>query len=198
VIATGTGSGIYAQGGATGHGIEAAGGLTSGDGIQGYAVGNGRGISGFGAATGTGLYAQGGATNADGLTAVKSGAGVPIRGDITGNLSGSVGSVTGAVGSLTAVSAGAITSGSFAANSITASAVAADAATEIANAVWATVLESNGSYTAQQIQEVVLAILAGRTSTAAGVTTFKTPNNAATRAVITITGGDRSAVTLSP
>lgn len=69
-----------------------------------------------------------------------------LTGNITGNLSGSVGSVTGAVGSVTgavgsvtgsvgSVSAGGITAASIATDAIDADSLAADAVTEIANAV---------------------------------------------------------------
>jgi hypothetical protein len=75
-----------------------------------------------------------------------------LTANITGNLSGSVGSVTGAVGSVTgavgSVGSGGITSATFASGAITAAAIAADAigaselaadaATEIGTAVWAT------------------------------------------------------------
>lgn len=66
-----------------------------------------------------------------------------IVGNMTGNLSGTVGSVTGAVGSvasggITAASfgAGAIDAAAIAANAIGASELAADAVAEIADAVW--------------------------------------------------------------
>jgi hypothetical protein len=63
-----------------------------------------------------------------------------ITGDITGNLSGSVGSVTGAVGSVTgavgSVGAGGITASSIATDAIGAAELAADAVAEIADAVW--------------------------------------------------------------
>jgi hypothetical protein len=65
--------------------------------------------------------------------------------NITGNLSGSVGSVTGAVGSVgsggitsATFASGAITAGAIAADAIGASELAADAASEIGTAVWAT------------------------------------------------------------
>ena len=56
-----------------------------------------------------------------------------IVGNITGNLSGSVGSVTGAVGS---VASGGITAASIATDAIGAAELAADAITEIATGVW--------------------------------------------------------------
>ena len=69
-----------------------------------------------------------------------------ITGDITGNLSGSVGSVTGAVGSVTgavgsvtgavgSVAAGGISAASFAAAAIDAAALATDAVNEIRDAI---------------------------------------------------------------
>jgi hypothetical protein len=109
---------------------------------------------------------SGDATAADTLESLLDGGGgtltANITGSITGNLSGSVGSVTGAVGSVTgavgsvtgnvggsvaSVATGGITSASFAAGAINAAAiatgaidadaVAADAGAEIATAVWA-------------------------------------------------------------
>jgi hypothetical protein len=109
---------------------------------------------------------SGDSTVADTLESLLDGGGgtltANITGSITGNLSGSVGSVTGAVGSVTgavgsvtgnvggsvgSVATGGITSASFAAGAINAAAiatgaidadaVAADAGTEIATAVWA-------------------------------------------------------------
>ena len=92
---------------------------------------------------------------ADNLEAALDGTGgvtitAALTGNVTGNLSGSVGSVTGAVGSVTgavgSVGAGGIAAASFAAGAIDASAIAADAigsselaataAGEIADAIW--------------------------------------------------------------
>lgn len=75
---------------------------------------------------------SGDSTAADSLESILDGGGGTITANITGNLSGSAGSVTGAVGS---VAAGGITAGSFAADAITAAKVAADVGTEIAAAV---------------------------------------------------------------
>lgn len=101
--ATGNGA-KFVGGGTSGHGIAAT--TTSGDGVN-LAPTAGHGISAT--ANGTskhGMVLTGGtAGTSDGLSAVAGTGGVPIRGaitgDITGNLSGSVGSVTGAVGSVT-------------------------------------------------------------------------------------------------
>ena len=112
----GTGEGIYARGGVDGNGIEARGGNTSGIGLVAYGfnnhgmkiytnglnidafrieadpAGSGNGIRVISSATGHGLHVSGGSTSGDGIIAdVTSGA--PIRGDITGNLSGSIGSL---------------------------------------------------------------------------------------------------------
>lgn len=102
-----TSHGISATGGGVGHGILATSGTgATGDGIRGVsAATDGNGLNLVGNGTGDGLLATGGAgAGGDGIQAT-AGGGVPIRGDITanitGNLSGSVGSVTGAVGSVT-------------------------------------------------------------------------------------------------
>jgi len=86
MVGNGSGPGIKTTGGSIGHGIAALGGATSGDGInaQGQTLGDGMTLIGVGASQ----YDL----NAD------------IFGNITGNLSGSAGSVTGAVGSVTTVS----------------------------------------------------------------------------------------------
>lgn len=102
-----TSHGISATGGGVGHGILAtSGGGTTGDGIKGVAAStNGNGMNLVAIGTGDGLLATGGASaGGDGIQAT-AGGGVDIRGaitgNITGNLSGSVGSVTGSVGSVT-------------------------------------------------------------------------------------------------
>jgi hypothetical protein len=92
-----TSDGIRGAGGGAGHGISGVSGTgATGDGFRGTALstnGNGMGLVGVG--TGDGLLATGGASaGGDGIAGV-AGGGVDIRGSITGNLSGSVGSVTG-------------------------------------------------------------------------------------------------------
>ena len=102
----GAGGAIYAQAGATGHGVFITGGSTSGNGIHVVTI-SGHGINLAPVGTNMhGILATGGnGGTSDGIKAVAGTGGVPIRGDITGNLtgnvSGSVGSVTGAVGSVT-------------------------------------------------------------------------------------------------
>lgn len=112
----GSGSAILATAGATGNGIKAVGGATSGNGIN-VSTTSGDGISitptaGNGivaTANGTskhGIVSTGGtAGTSDGVKCVAGTGGVDLRaaitGNVTGNLSGSVGSVTGAVGSVT-------------------------------------------------------------------------------------------------
>jgi hypothetical protein len=95
-IGGGSGAGIQGVGGATGAGLSFVGGATSGDGIL-IQTTDGHGIN-F-APNGTsrhGIFATGGtAGTSDGIKAVAGTGGVDIRGSITGNLSGSVGSVTG-------------------------------------------------------------------------------------------------------
>jgi len=117
-IGFGSGHGFFAKGGATGHGIYGLGGATSGDGWRGEAATSGygaqlkgagtvkSGLYAFGGTTGHGILAQGGSTSGDGVVAtggadgdgieaVGTGTGIDIKGDITGNLTGSVGSVVG-------------------------------------------------------------------------------------------------------
>jgi len=97
-----------------------------------------------------------------------------------------------------AIAAGAIDTTQFAAGAIDAAALAADAATEIADKVWATILESEGSVTAKQVMQVGLATLAGATLSAASGLQFLTPNSAAVRvSVPSIVSGLRSSVTLA-
>ena len=96
-----------------------------------------------------------------------------------------------------AIGTGGIAAAAFAASAIDAAALAADAGTEIANAVKATVIEAQGSYTLQQALSIILSLLAGVTADAGA--TLKTPNGSATRAVITLnSSNERTAVTLTP
>jgi hypothetical protein len=70
-------------------------------------------------------------------------------------------------------------------------------AASVASAVWATVCESQGSYTAQQILSVVLAVLAGRT-TDNGATLYS-PDGASARVAATIDeNANRTSMTLTP
>lgn len=99
----------------------------------------------------------------------------------------------GAIGS-TQFAAGAITAAAIAADALGASEIASDAGTEIANAVWAKVLESQGSITAQQIAQVTLAVLAGVTSDNGA--TIKTPDGVTTR-VTAVIDGSQNRTTMS-
>ena len=100
-------------------------------------------------------------------------------------------------GDAMAVGVGGIQSTSFAAGAIDAAATAADAGTEIANAVKALVIESQGNYTLQQALSIILAVLAGQT--ADNGATLKTANGAATRVTATIDeNNNRTAMTLAP
>jgi hypothetical protein len=107
----------------------------------------------------------------------------------------------------TAWGSGAITSGAFAAGAINAAAIAADAigaselaadaVTEIANAVKALVVESNGSITLQQAVSLILAACSGVTSS--GGTVLKDPSGTATRITATVDGSNnRTAMTVTP
>ncbi|MBE3096639.1 MAG: hypothetical protein IMZ44_05855, partial [Planctomycetes bacterium] len=78
VKGNGTGSGLLAIGGASGHGISATGGATSGDGLLVRGDGNGNGIEAVGATDG-----------------------VDIRGNILGNITGTLATVTALTGTVT-------------------------------------------------------------------------------------------------
>lgn len=96
-----------------------------------------------------------------------------------------------------ALAADVITAAAIAADAIGASELAAGAATEIADAVWVKVIETEGSYTAAQALSIGLSVLAGRTTDSGN--TFKTPNNNATRVAATTNGSnERTAMTLTP
>jgi hypothetical protein len=93
--------------------------------------------------------------------------------------------------------AGSINANVLAADTIGASELAADAVTEIANAVLATVVESNGSITLKQAVDLILAACAGVTSS--GGTVLKDPSGTATRITATIDGSNnRTAMTVTP
>jgi hypothetical protein len=106
---SGTGHGLKVRSGtgATGNGLDVAASSTNGHAVNLAGAGTGDGLKTAGGTTGHGIDAIGGSAAAagDGIKGSVLGTGVPIRGDITGNvtgnLSGSVGSVTGAVGSVT-------------------------------------------------------------------------------------------------
>jgi len=118
-LGAGSGHGLYALADATGYGIAATGGSTSGAGMYVAGTGGnsaGLSLNGFGSSpglysiggdTGHGIQSMGGATSGDGIYAAGStlGDGMTLVGvgasqydlnaDIQGNLSGSVGSLTG-------------------------------------------------------------------------------------------------------
>lgn len=115
-LGNGTGAGLEADGGATGPGQLWVGGASSGAGLSvtttsgdGFSItptaGNGITCTANGTSKHGFVITGGTAGTSDGLKCVAGTGGVDIRGaitgSITGNLSGSVGSVTGAVGSVT-------------------------------------------------------------------------------------------------
>lgn len=71
--------------------------------------------------------------------------------------------------------------------------LAATAVTDI----WAKVVESEASYTAQQAMSIILSVLAGETNT--GGTVFRTPNDVSTRVTAVVDGSNnRTTMTLTP
>lgn len=68
--------------------------------------------------------------------------------------------------------------------------------TAIVTQIWAKPCETQGSYTAQQILSILLAAAAGVTSNDGK--TLSTPNGSATRITGTVTGTNRTAITLAP
>lgn len=207
-----SGSGIYAVGDADGMGIYAVGGdsalgLTAGLFLKSNASSNPVGLYIEDGAiitddAGTALQVSSTGGDGDGVTITGNGTGGDLVADITGNVSGSVGSVTGAVGS---VGTGGITSGSFASGAITATAIAADAigaselaadaVTEIANAIAALTVDTG--ITLQEAMKLVLAVAAGKVSGASGTTvTIRDTSDTYDRIVATVdASGNRTALT---
>lgn len=96
-----------------------------------------------------------------------------------------------------AMQAAVLDAASIAADAITAAKVASDVSTEIATALKALIIETNGSITLGQAMSVILSICAGVTSN--GGNTFKDPSGTTTRVTGTTDGSNnRTAVTLSP
>lgn len=92
-----------------------------------------------------------------------------------------------------ALAADCITAAKIADNALTSDQLDATFVTEI----WNKVCETQGSYTAQQILSIALAVLAGETNT--NGTVFNTPNDAATRVSSTLdASNNRTAMTLTP
>lgn len=95
------------------------------------------------------------------------------------------------------IAAGLITAAAIATGAIDADALAADGVTKITDDIMADVVESEGSYTVQQVLSVVLSVLAGVTSS--GGATIATPNGNATRVAATVNGSnERTAMTITP
>jgi hypothetical protein len=96
-----------------------------------------------------------------------------------------------------AMQTGVITATATAADCIDASALATDAVAEIVAAVWAKVVETNGSITAQQAASIILAATAGVTSSGGSV--LKDPSGTSTRITATVDGSNnRTAMSLAP
>jgi len=96
--------------------------------------------------------------------------------------------------SVAAMQSGTVTSTAIATDAITSTGLAASAASEIATAVGALVAETQGSRTVLECLRLILALCGGVTSGG----TFKTADGVSTRASVTYTGNDRTAVTLTP
>jgi len=202
----GSAAGFISTGGATGNGMTLTGGSTSGHGLQ-CTVTSGNEIDADRVGTLTGN-----------ITGNLSGSVGSVTGTVAANVTqfgGNAGTFSGGIPSVNTVqwkgsapadlvstyvpvhlvqtATDAITATSIAADAIGSSELAASAATEIRDAVYAKVVETNGSYTFDQAVSVMFSVLAGRTSSG----TFKTPDNVATRAVFTYTGNDRTGVTIT-
>jgi hypothetical protein len=96
-----------------------------------------------------------------------------------------------------AIAANAITATSIATDAINASKLASSVGDEIAAAVKALVVETNDSITLGEALSVILAVVAGETTTSGGV--YKDPSGTDTRATITYNGSnERTGVTLAP
>ncbi len=135
----------------------------------------------------------------DGTTGFDGGSGTLQKVDVR-NWNGSAPNnlVSGRIDAIAnALGAAVIASASFATDALDSNALAASAATEIANAVKAAVIESNGSITLQQCLSIALSALAG--VTANNGLTLKDPSGTSTRIAATVDGSnDRTAMTLTP
>jgi len=98
----------------------------------------------------------------------------------------------------TPASVGSVTAGvTLAADALDAASLKADAIAEIVAAILAAQVETEGTYTVQQVLSITLAVLAG--VTANGGASLKTPNGIAVRVAATInTSSERTAMTLTP
>lgn len=94
---------------------------------------------------------------------------------------------------------GSIAAATFAAGAIDAAALAADAGTELAAAVLAATVESEGTVTLAQALRLMLAVLTGETTVSGATYTVLTHNGNATRVTFTLNASkERTAVTLNP
>lgn len=95
LLGVGTGAGLLTTGGATGIGLSAVGGATLGDAIKAVTTsGHGLNLAPVGS-NAHGIFVTGGnGATSDGIKAVAGTGGVPIRGDITGNITGTLSTVT--------------------------------------------------------------------------------------------------------
>jgi len=100
-----------------------------------------------------------------------------------------VASVSGAIGSVTAL----------AANSVNASALATDAVTEIVAAVFARAFSAAyGSFTFDEIIKIMASAMAGKSSGFPGSPVFRNLGDTANTIVATASAGNRTSVTLTP
>ena len=96
-----------------------------------------------------------------------------------------------------AMASAVVTAAAVATDAIDADALAADATTQITDDIMAEIVETQGSYTVQQVLSIVLAVLAGESSS--GGATIATPDGVATRVAATVDGSNnRTAMTLTP
>lgn len=92
-----------------------------------------------------------------------------------------------------AIAADALTAAKFATNCLTSDELDAT----FVNEIWAKIIETQGSYTAQQALSIALSVLAGVTSSGGDV--LETPDGVSTRVTATIDGSNnRTAMSLTP
>jgi hypothetical protein len=104
-----------------------------------------------------------------------------------------VGAMNSNVITAAAINGDAITAAKIADNAFTSDHIDAT----FTNEIWAKVCETNGSYTAQQIMSIVLAVLAGETNT--NGTVFRDPGDNADRVVSTLdASNNRTNMSLTP
>lgn len=200
-LGIGSGSGFECRGGATGAGMTITGGATSGAGLT-VSTTSGNGISitptaGHGiniAANGTskhGILSTGGtAGTSDGASFVAGTGGVDFRANQTGNLIGTVSTVTDLTN--------APTSGDFTATMKTSITAAVPTANQNADALLDRAAGVETNRTIRQALRLMLAALTGKVSGADTTTvTIRDTNDTTNRIVATVDAdGNRSAVTL--